>query len=220
VGPVSIVRSMGAHMSSSYRRSRGFTLIELMVTVAVIVILSMLAIPSFQQQRQRAAIRGASDQLLNFWNQARMESLKRNSMVKVSVVQSNSGATFCLGAATTTSDSDTQPCDCTQAAPSSNVCDVARYPADNTADWDSVVLTGMTLGGGTDLTSIQPAIIEPHRLFLTQTTQAGTMTLSRGNYKVNLLVDKFGRGYLCQSSSAPSNGNLSDYTNTNRVCSP
>jgi prepilin-type N-terminal cleavage/methylation domain-containing protein len=208
-------------MGSSHRRDKGFTLIELMVTVAIIIIVSMLAIPSFQAQRQRAATRGAGDQMLNFWNQARMETLKRNAMVKVGFRQSASGNTFCMGAAVTTISADTTSCDCTSATPGSDVCDVARFPEGN-AEWSSVSLTGITLGGGTNITDMQPVVIDPKRLFLAVPADAGTVTITSPpgsrSYKLNLSVDRFGRGYLCQSASSPDN--LSDYTNTNRVCSP
>lgn len=201
----------------------GFTLIELMVVVIIVVVLTLLALPSFQAQRQRAAIRGAADQMLNFWNQARMESLKRNTYVKVGFRQSNSGATFCMGAATTTTTTDTTSCDCTSATPGSDVCDVARFPADN-AEWNSVSLSGITLGGGTDISNMEPVVIDPKRLFLAVPADKGTVTLAGPPgpraYKINMVVDRFGRGYLCQSSSVGTKDQLSDFTNTNRVCSP
>jgi len=81
-------------------RSGGFTLLELMVTLAVVAILAVAAVPSFEASRQRAAIKGAGDQVLSFWNQARFEAAKRNSLVKVGVY--TSGASYCIGAATTT----------------------------------------------------------------------------------------------------------------------
>ena len=126
--------------------NRGFTIIELMVTVAVIIVLMLIAQPSFEGLRQRAALRGAGEHLISFWNQARLEAAKRNSMIKVGVVQSSGGSTFCLGAATTTDPTDTVPCDCTSASPSSDVCDIARFPGDQ-SEWRSVTLSGITLGG-------------------------------------------------------------------------
>ena len=208
-------------MGSSYRRSRGFTLIELMVVVAIVIVVALVAMPSYQAQRQRAAVRGAGDQLLNFWNQARMEALKRNSMVKVGFRQSDSGATFCIGAATTTSSGDTTSCDCFSASPSSNVCDVGRFPANN-AEWHNVTLSGVTLGGGTNLSDMEPVVIDPKRLFLAVPADDGTVTLTAPtgprSYKLNLSVDRFGRGYVCQSST--STDSMSAFTNTNRVCSP
>ncbi len=198
-------------MSATTARRKGFTLIEMMVTIAVIVVLTLLAVPSFQAQRQRAAIRGAADQLLSFWNQSRFEAVKRNSMVKVGVVQTNSGAQFCLGAATTTNSGDTTPCDCTTATPSDATltCNVARYPADmgsSQAEWRGVTLVGVTLGGGTTLSNIQPAIMDPKRTALTSTGMSGTVTLlsppGPNTYRLNLHVDKFGRPALCESTSS------------------
>lgn len=197
-------------MTGKARSSRGFTLIELAVTLTVVLVLGMLALPSFLGMRQRSAIRGAGDNVLAFWNQARLEAVKRNSYVKVGVVQTNSGAQFCLGAATTTDPNDTTPCDCTQAAPLSNVCDVARFPSGMTAagqaEWNRVTLAGVTLGGGTLLTAIEPAVIDPKRTALTVSADDGTISLlgppGSLSYTLNVSVDKFGRGTICESTSS------------------
>ncbi|OGT55970.1 MAG: hypothetical protein A3E01_14525 [Gammaproteobacteria bacterium RIFCSPHIGHO2_12_FULL_63_22] len=201
------------------RRHRGFTVIELMVTVAVMLVLIAIAQPSFESLRQRTAIRTAGEHLASFWNQARLEAAKRNQLVKVGVVQSSSGGVFCLGAATTTDPADTTPCDCTAAAPSSDVCNVARFPADQ-SDWNRVTLAGITLGGGTNLTDIEPVVIEPKRTNLIVPGDDGTITLAspagRWNYRLNLSVDRFGRAMLCESTSA--SDHLSDYGT--RQCGP
>jgi type IV fimbrial biogenesis protein FimT len=200
------------------RRHEGFTLIELMTAVAVMLVLMLIAQPSFESLRQRAAMRGAGEHLVSFWNQARLEAAKRNSLVKVSVV-SGSGGVFCMGAATTTNPADTTPCDCTAAAPTSDVCDIARFP-DSQSDWNRVTLTGVTLGGGTTLANIEPVVIEPKRTSLVVPADDGSVTLSgptgRFNYKVNLLVDRFGRAQLCESTSATDH--MSDFAK--RQCAP
>ena len=59
--------------------AKGFTLIELMVALAVLAILAVVAIPSFIDFRERAAVRGAGDQLVSFWANARLEALKRET---------------------------------------------------------------------------------------------------------------------------------------------
>lgn len=196
-------------------RPNGFTLIELMVTVAVILTFFMMAVPSFAGLRQRAAIRGAADQMLSFWDEARFEAVKRNQMVKVGVRTRTDGA-FCFGAATTTDEADTTPCDCMSATPASNVCDVGRYP-DNQEEWNGARLTGVTLGGTLSLSAIKPAVIEPKRTTLTEPADKGTISLSaaRGqySYRINLYVDQLGRGLLCQSSSDTSQ--LPDYADRN-----
>lgn len=207
-----------AHVS---KHVRGFTVIELMVTVLVMLVLLAIAQPSFESLRQRTAIRGAAENVLSFWNQARLEAAKRNRFVKVGVVQNNSGKEFCLGAALTTNTGDTTPCNCMEVAPSSNVCDVAIFPGpNNQAEWRGVSLAGVTLGGGTVITSIQPALIEPKRTNLVVPADDGSITLAgptgRWSYKVNMQVDRFGRAVLCESTSATHK--MSDYGT--RQCAP
>lgn len=208
-------------MAQASNPQHGFTVIELMVTVLVMLVLIAIAQPSFEGLRQRSAIRGSAEQVLSFWNQARLEAAKRNQMVKVGIVQSDNGKVFCLGAATTTDASDATPCDCTQPSPGSDVCDVAIFPGQgNQSEWRGVSLAGMTLGGGTVITAIQPAIIEPKRTNLTVADDDGSITLAGppGNfsYKVNLQVDRFGRAVLCESTTATHK--LSDYGT--RQCAP
>lgn len=195
------------------KRALGFTLIELMVTLAVFVILATMAMPSFFSFRQRAATRDAGDEALSFWNQARFEAAKRNAMVKVGVY--HSGSTFCLGAATTTDPADSTPCNCSAAAPTTNVCDVARFPADQN-EWRSVALSGTpTLGGNTGV-----AVIDPKLTSLTESTDAGAVSFQSPNgrfsYKLNLRVDALGRGVLCESTG--DTRPMSDYFD--RRCTP
>lgn len=200
-------------MRAPRRQLKGFTLIEIMVTLAVVFIFFIMAVPSFAGLQQRSAIRGASDQLLTFWNEARFEAVKRNQLVKMGVMTTADGA-FCLGAATTIDEADQTPCDCSSAAPASNVCDVARYPATQ-AEWNGATLAGVTIGGTTSLAALRPVVIEPKRTTLTEPTDRGTISLAAppGNkaYKINLHVDQLGRGLLCESNTAT--GQLSDYTN-------
>jgi prepilin-type N-terminal cleavage/methylation domain-containing protein len=190
------------------RRTRGFTLIELMVTVAVVLILGILAVPSFVSFRSRTALRASTEEVASFWNQARFEAAKRNQMVKVGV--KTSGANFCLGAATTTNASDTTPCDCFTA----NACNVAGYPApptgatfDTQSEWAGVSFvtvsgTTPTLGG----TNNSVAVIEPKRGGLADSAAAGSLTFADPkngkDYKVNVRIDALGRPLLCESALA------------------
>jgi prepilin-type N-terminal cleavage/methylation domain-containing protein len=200
-------------MQVSPRRVKGFTLIELMVTLTILFIFMLMALPSFAGLKQRSAIRGAADQMLSFWNEARFEAVKRNQLVKVGIQTGPNGA-FCLGAATTTDEADASPCDCLSATPVVNSCNVARYPASQ-ADWNGVTLAGVTIGGTTSLSSIKPVVIEPKRTTLTEPADKGTISLAapagQAAYKVNLNLDQLGRGLLCESIT--SSGQLSDYTN-------
>ena len=195
-------------MAVARRTNTGFTLIEMMVAVAVMLVLMMIALPSFEGLRLRSAIRGAGEQTLGFWNQARLESAKRNELVKVAVVAD--GDAFCLGAATTALPADGTACDCFETDPTEALyCNVARFP-ENQSEWKVVTLSG-TPSLGSDLDGM--AIIEPKRTNLTDPSAAGNINLTgppgHFSYKLNLHVDRFGRAMLCESTAATHH--LSDY---------
>lgn len=174
---------------------RGFTLVEMMVTLAVVAILLVIATPSFIALRQRAALAGAGEQVLGLWNQARLEAAKRNSLVKVGVY--SSGSNFCIGVTTTTNPADSTACNCTSAG----ACNVAVFPAEQ-SEWRGVSLSGTpTLGGNTGV-----VVIDPKRTALTESGDSGAISLAGPSgqyaYKLNFLADQFGRGVLCESNSA------------------
>jgi type IV fimbrial biogenesis protein FimT len=182
-------------MARFRRKASGFTLIELMVSLAVIAILLLVAVPSFVALRQRQTLEATGEQVQGLWNQARLEAAKRNQLVKFGVY--TSGGNYCLGAATTTDGTDSTPCDCTTAG----ACDVLAFPGLQ-SDWREVTIVGTpTLG-----TNSGVVVIEPHRSSLTDFGDAGAITFagppgSRA-YRLNLLVDGLGRSALCESTGA------------------
>jgi type IV fimbrial biogenesis protein FimT len=189
------------------RKNLGFTLIELMVTLTVFVVLALLAVPSFQDFRQRTALRGAADQVSSFWGNARFEALKRDSLVKVGFRSSSAG--FCLGADTTTDPADDTPCDCFTAGS----CSIATYPA-NQSEWRGVrVASNPTLGDGDGTTTDGVAVIDPKRGGLTQVADEGRILLQGPtgprDYRLNIAIDRNGRAIQCEPTAAPTK--LSDY---------
>lgn len=66
------------------KTSSGFTLIELMVTVAVAAILLTVAVPSFQRVAASNALKNTTRDLITSINTARMQSMSTRSEILVS----------------------------------------------------------------------------------------------------------------------------------------
>jgi hypothetical protein len=127
-------------------------------------------------------------------------------------VVKSSGSDFCVGLAETTDEDDETACDCL-----TNACGIANFPGQgNQGNWNGVTLSGTpTLGNDKGVVVIDPKLTQ-----LTNANDAGTLSLNGPSgtnaYKLNLAVDRLGRGYLCESKSATSH--MSDYTE--RQCDP
>lgn len=65
------------------KNQRGFTLVELAVTMAVIAILGALAAPNIIAWRANAKIQTASREVLSVLQDARLQAIKRNAEVEV-----------------------------------------------------------------------------------------------------------------------------------------
>lgn len=73
---------------------KGFTLVELLITISVAAILAALAAPSFKGFVAKQGVSSASNEIFSALNLARMEAVKRNRHVLV--CPSNSAGTGCL----------------------------------------------------------------------------------------------------------------------------
>jgi type IV fimbrial biogenesis protein FimT len=62
-------------------RSRGFTLVEMMVTIAILAILLGIALPDFRQMLASERVRSANSDMFAALIMARSEAIKRNSSV-------------------------------------------------------------------------------------------------------------------------------------------
>jgi type IV fimbrial biogenesis protein FimT len=78
-------------------RTNGFTLIELIVTIAVLAIILAIAVPSFQDFFERGRLKGASDGIVALVSTARGEAVKSGRNVTVSFKDIASGG-WCVGA--------------------------------------------------------------------------------------------------------------------------
>ncbi|MDO1527504.1 GspH/FimT family pseudopilin [Fulvimonas sp. R45] len=76
---------------------RGFTLVELMVTVAVLAILLAIAVPSFRSLTLSNRLATTANDIVGALNTARMEAVKRNASVQFCSNSSSANGTDTLG---------------------------------------------------------------------------------------------------------------------------
>jgi type IV fimbrial biogenesis protein FimT len=93
----------------SRQRHKGFTLMELMITVAVFGVLAALALPSFQSILEGRRLVGAADDLYSNIQYARSEAIKRNETIRFQVT---TGKNWCFGI----DDDNGTVCDCNASA--------------------------------------------------------------------------------------------------------
>lgn len=119
-----------------HRNSRGFTIIELIVVIAIMGVLMAIAIPNFSQWTTNYRLKAAAREIYSNFQKARIEAIKTNSNV---VVSFNLGAdTYQVfvdnGGTTGTASDDTQNGD-------ERILDTVSMPA-------GVVLDSVNFSGG------------------------------------------------------------------------
>lgn len=96
-----------------FDRIRGFTLVELMITIAVLAILISLAAPSLSDTLDKRRIIGAAEAIYSQMQFARSEAIKSGRDIKLSYT---SGTTWCSGMR----EDDGTTCNCTQTNPTNS----------------------------------------------------------------------------------------------------
>lgn len=103
-------------------RRAGFSLVEVVVVMAIIGILATLSVPSFSAMFARSKLRSASEQLRSDINLARGEAVKRNTIIRMNFTVTAGGTPWCYGLR-----AGDASCDCTVTdASSANFCFLDR----------------------------------------------------------------------------------------------
>lgn len=101
-------------MANASKRTRGFTLIELMIGIVILGMLIMLALPAYREWIANARIRTAAESVLNGLQLAKAQALGRNTQVRFQLVTSLTSGCTVGGSAPTwiiSQDDPTGKCD-------------------------------------------------------------------------------------------------------------
>jgi len=87
----------------------GFTLVELMVAIAIVLLLLLIAVPSFADLIDRARVRGAAGAAISVLSEARGGAVQRNKDVVVHFAGTDPA--WCVGAVSATNPATGSPVD-------------------------------------------------------------------------------------------------------------
>lgn len=179
--------------------SPGFTLLELMIAVAILALLAALAAPSLADFFDRNRVRAAADDVSSLISHARAEAVKNDLPVRVSMV--GSGDAWCVGANAATPPTggakagNAAACDCTQ----TTQCMVAGVrQVVSSADYRGVSIG--TLPGDIRFDNTLGAIVGTDG---TMGQRAVTLTSPTGTYDVTVEVETLGHARSCTPSARP-----------------
>ena len=178
---------------------QGFTLVELLVTLAVLAIVAALAVPSYQDFVQKRQITSAAEQITSFIGEAKSEAIRRNENVTVTFNRTNA-ATWCLGARL-----GAAACDCS-AAPSD--CQMIPSPPNNSFPVEIISSDGFNLIGLQSATSTAGAAssitFEPVRGIAADAGDTAALRFATENGKLELGVDVsvLGKSQVCNPDSS------------------
>lgn len=185
----------------------GFSLVELMITIAVLAIFVAIAAPTFEDLRERSAVRGASEGFVGLLAQARFESARRNQPVSVAIARD--GDNWCagavLGAAT--------GCDCFAKNPAApTYCALGQFPAQDNNDARSgrdQAIEGnrrTRLLADPDFNGDGVLTFDPKLGMLTDIADAGTIVLrspsNAYDFRLAMTISPAGRTWSCVPAGA------------------
>lgn len=174
---------------SQAKRGKGFTLIELMVALAVMAIVLAAAAPSFADFFDKYRLRGAGDAVVSLISNARAEAVKTD--LDVNIKFTGSGSAWCLGANSATLPTGGNPggsaaaCDCTDASKclvsgTRTALDVGAFPGVKIAVLPAAFTFDSKLGTVSPLGN-----------------SSVTLTSPKGKYDLVVQVNALGQARLC-----------------------
>jgi len=156
----------------------GFTLVELMVTIAIVGILASMAVPSFSKMIERNRLKEVAEGLKSDLMFARTESIKRNQNIFVNRVTGNNGTWF-YGF-------NTSACDSSEATTTeADFCTAKRVLGSNYSQTNLISQSGPTTFS-----------------FRRGTANAGYTCFSTTNYRLRVKISNTGRITVCTNTGS------------------
>lgn len=173
----------------SRKRVAGVTLPELMVGMSVLVILMGLSAPSYSTFINKRKVSGAANLVATFFENVKIESIKRNEFASISYKKSANGTDWCLGAVI----GREVTCDCMAETPECVIDSVPTILSNGShahfADLQATLTDGMIS-------------FDPVRGILTDPTDSAAIEIKhdREDFQVNISLNGTGRVRKCSPS--------------------
>jgi prepilin-type N-terminal cleavage/methylation domain-containing protein len=189
-------------------RHAGFTLIELLITLAIAAILLVMALPSFNEFRERSLLRGTTDSVLALVQLARFEAVQRDRPATMTFLAPGAPTLWCVGAR-----EGRNGCDCFVTDPTAaDFCDLGSFPSLDPAsalaprDQAVALLRGVRVAVGPDFGGGNRFIINPKLGTLDDPTQFGSVTLQSPTdtlaYQSRVDISPLARAAACAPNAA------------------
>jgi len=176
-------------------KASGVTLIELMVTVAVLAIVMAIAVPSFGDIIDKSRLRGAVDDAISLISNARVEAVKADRDVRVRF----GGATgnWCVGANAAVEPAGGNPVDPAAA------CDCTNPSQCQVGGQQLAVLQGAHSGVAVSTVNVDFTFSSKLGLISPLGSATATFTSPSTKYDMRMVVDALGHASACVPSGKP-----------------
>ncbi|MFC1689392.1 Tfp pilus assembly protein FimT/FimU [Pseudomonadota bacterium] len=198
-----------------FSTNKGFTLIELMISIGVLAVVASLALPSYRAIIEKRQVTSGAEQFAAFFSTVKSVAVKRNEDIGMYPTPTGgSGDERCLGFKVfdDSASYNAQKCDCRLTDVSNT--SACRVDLNNDGVWQAneltvlrstdlrkpEVITGIQfLRDGADASN-KFFIFDSVRGFLdVEPGYADSMTLNfeSGDYALNVWIDRLGRTFMC-----------------------